>query len=248
MPIRAVVFDLFDTVVDLHMDQLPEFKLGDRTQRGTTGLLHQAVSEFSGISIEDFSQTVRSLDKEKATELTARGFEYPTYERFQNVCLKLELPVEPLAQTLTDIHMTGIYDCASYLEHHVEVLEALRRSTKTAICSNFSYSPTALKVLGASKLLPHFDAISISDAVGFRKPRPEIFHATLRELGVDAGEALHVGDRLDADVSGAVGVGMIPVWITRRVSEPEARLADHAGPEPHHVIEDLSELLRIVDA
>jgi len=247
MSIRAVVFDLFDTVVDLRMDQLPEYQLDGRSQRGTTGLLHQAVLEHQDISIEDFSRAMRALDKEKMQSLLARGFEYPTYERFENLCQHLELPVEPLAQTLTEIHMDSIYDCAIYLEHHVEVMQAMRRRTKTAICSNFSYSPTALKVLGTSKLLSHFDAISISDAVGYRKPRPEIFHATLRELAVDPEEALHVGDRLGADVSGAVGVGMVPVWITRRVSDPEAKLSEHDGPEPQHVIEDLSELLKIVE-
>ena len=40
---------------------------------------------------------------------------------------------------------------------------------------------------------------------------------------------------------------MVPVWITRRVSDPEAKLSEHDGPEPQHVIEDLSELLKIVE-
>ena len=247
MAIRAVLFDLFDTVVDLHMDRLPEYEAAGGPQRGTTGLLHEAVREFSDIPLDRFSSEMRGLDREKAQALYARGFEYPTYERFQNLCEHLELPVEPLAQTLTDIHMQAIYDCSTYLEHHVEVLEQLKDEVKTAICSNFSYSPTALRVLDAASLLPHFDAISISDAVGFRKPRPEIFHQTLRELGVEPSEALHVGDRLDADVSGAFGAGLKTVWITRRVEDPDAKLREHSGPAPTHVIEDLEQIHALLD-
>ena len=247
MAIRAVLLDLFDTVVDLHMDRLPEYRAGDSTQRGTTGLLHAAVAEYSDISLEDFSRELRGLDREKMQSLFARGFEYPTYERFQNLCVHLQVPVEPLAQTLTDIHMQAVFDCSEFHEHHVEVMQRLRGRVKTAICSNFSYSPTALRVLDSAALLPHFDAISISDAVGYRKPRPEIFHETLRELGVTPAEALHVGDRLDADVAGAFGAGLQTAWITRRVDDPEAKLEEHAGPEPSHVIEDLAELDDILD-
>ena len=40
---------------------------------------------------------------------------------------------------------------------------------------------------------------------------PRIFDAALGVLGVAPGEALHVGDRLDADVGGAAGAGMTTV-------------------------------------
>ena len=86
----------------------------------------------------------------------------------------------------------------------------------------------------------------ISEDVGIRKPRAEIFHATLRKLGVEPGEALHVGDRLEADVAGAAGVGMEAVWITRRARDPEAALAVHRGPPPAHTIADLDALREIV--
>jgi putative hydrolase of the HAD superfamily len=44
--------------------------------------------------------------------------------------------------------------------------------------------------------------------VGHAKPRPEPFHAALAALGVDAADALHVGDIERTDVRGALGVGM----------------------------------------
>jgi FMN phosphatase YigB (HAD superfamily) len=55
-----------------------------------------------------------------------------------------------------------------------------------------------------------------------RKPRPEIFHLALDELGVKPERALFVGDRLVADIRGARDVGMRTVqamWYRAEESE-----------------------------
>jgi putative hydrolase of the HAD superfamily len=75
-----------------------------------------------------------------------------------------------------------------------------------------------------------------------RKPRPEIFAEALRRLEIAPEQALHVGDNLDADVAGAAALGIRTAWLTRRVSDPLAALARHAGPEPDLTIADLAEL------
>jgi FMN hydrolase / 5-amino-6-(5-phospho-D-ribitylamino)uracil phosphatase len=90
------------------------------------------------------------------------------------------------------------------------LLEALRgRGLKLALVSNTA-SPHWLMqpVLERQGLVERLDAILLSSEVGKRKPHPAIFKAALDELGVDASEALHVGDRLEADVLGAARVGM----------------------------------------
>jgi putative hydrolase of the HAD superfamily len=130
--------------------------------------------------------------------------------------------------------------------HHADVLAALRaRGVALAVCSNFSHSQTALAVLEAAGLRWHFDAILVSDAVGWRKPRPEIFRATLGALGAAPAETLHVGDSLSADVAGAAALGMRTAWLTRRVPEPEAALAKHEGPRPDHVVADLAQIAEL---
>jgi putative hydrolase of the HAD superfamily len=117
---------------------------------------------------------------------------------------------------------------------------------RLAVCSNFSHSQTAFAVLEAAGLRWSFDAVVISDAVGFRKPRPEIFRATLGALGTEPEETLHVGDNLAADVAGAAALGMRTAWITRRVAKADEALAKHAGAKPDHVLADLRELFEIV--
>ena len=97
-------------------------------------------------------------------------------------------------------------------------------------------------MLEQAGLLEHFDPVVISEDVGIRKPRAEIFQAVLAGVGVAPAQVLHVGDSLDADVSGAAPLGMATAWLTRRVRDPEAALREYEGPKPDHVIGDLAEL------
>ena len=61
--------------------------------------------------------------------------------------------------------------------------------------------------------LKDWDSVTISCEVGVEKPGREIFLAALRTAGVEAGEAVHVGDSRAEDVAGAEAVGMRAVWV-----------------------------------
>ena len=92
----------------------------------------------------------------------------------------------------------------------VALLDALRdRGLKTGLVSNSMDPPwILLRDLDEQELAERLDATVFSSEVGVRKPRPEIFQVALERLDVSAEGALFVGDRLDADVRGARGVGM----------------------------------------
>ncbi|MEM1091608.1 MAG: HAD-IA family hydrolase [Pseudomonadota bacterium] len=51
--------------------------------------------------------------------------------------------------------------------------------------------------------------------VGVAKPAPAIFEHALAALELAPHEVLHVGDHLEADVAGALRVGMRAVWLNR---------------------------------
>ena len=87
-----------------------------------------------------------------------------------------------------------------------------------------------------------FDAVVVSDEVGWRKPRRDIFDAALARLGVRPEESLFVGDRADMDVLGAQRLGMDAAWINRDV-EP---LPPGVAP-PTYEIRDLGELASILN-
>jgi putative hydrolase of the HAD superfamily len=65
------------------------------------------------------------------------------------------------------------------------------------------------------------DAAVSSGAHGKTKPHPTIFLAALERLGVDAADAVMVGDSVDDDVDGARAVGMRAILLDRDGRYPE---------------------------
>jgi FMN hydrolase / 5-amino-6-(5-phospho-D-ribitylamino)uracil phosphatase len=57
----------------------------------------------------------------------------------------------------------------------------------------------------------------------YMKPHPSIFAAALASAGVEAGEAVMVGDSLKHDVRGALGAGLRAVWLRRSGEDSTAR-------------------------
>lgn len=246
--VRAIVFDLFDTLVDLHMDRLPEVVIGGERLRSTYGLLHAALAGRADVTLEHFATTLRALDRELAVVMHRERREVPTRARFGELLRRLGVDAPGLVETLTDVHMSALFGHVDVLPHHAGVLATLRERVPLGVCSNFTHAPMALRVLDEAGLMPHLDEIVISEEVGVRKPRPEIFEETARRLGVAPAEMLHVGDNLDADVAGAAGIGALTAWVTRRVRNPHRALQAHTGPLPRLRVHDLSELPALVDA
>ncbi|MGH7865074.1 MAG: HAD family hydrolase [Candidatus Binataceae bacterium] len=91
------------------------------------------------------------------------------------------------------------------------VLEGLRRRFRIAVVSNFYGNLD--RVLADGGLTPFVDAAIDSSLVGFAKPDPRIFKAALNAIGVDASNAVMVGDSLDKDCAPARLLGIRTVWL-----------------------------------
>lgn len=239
MPIRALSFDLFDTLVDLDMSGVP--------LQETLDALHAAVAPHTELDRAGFAAAARGADRELREERYPAGREIATEERFAVVLERIGVKVPGLVETLTGVHMDVLRDRVSVPPHHVGLLRRLRERGPVGLCSNFTHAPTARRILDESELTAHLDPIVISVDVGLRKPRPEIFESLLRGLGCPPASTLHVGDNLQADVAGAAALGMRTAWLTRRVPDPDAALAAYGGPAPDHVIADLEEIPELLE-
>jgi FMN phosphatase YigB (HAD superfamily) len=92
----------------------------------------------------------------------------------------------------------------------VDTLGHLRRcGLELAVVANFDL--TLADRLAHLGLDSWFSAVVTPAAAGAAKPDPAIFHAALREVGVSADRALHVGDGA-ADESGAQAAGIHFEW------------------------------------
>lgn len=91
------------------------------------------------------------------------------------------------------------------------LLEYLKGRYRLGIVSNFYGNLES--ILKGEGLLELFDVVVDSGLVGVTKPDPRIFREALESLGVDAANALMVGDSLGRDMRGAEGLGMPHAWL-----------------------------------
>jgi putative hydrolase of the HAD superfamily len=128
-----------------------------------------------------------------------------------------------------------------YLDPNTEnILLTLHGKYKLGIISNFAIPECVDNLLKNHGLTELLDAVVVSAAVNKRKPSPEIFVNTLKKLGVSADETVFVGDTLDADVEGAKRVGIKAIYIQRRIENAEGHV------KPDKTIKSLEELPAIL--
>jgi putative hydrolase of the HAD superfamily len=87
----------------------------------------------------------------------------------------------------------------------------------------------------------YFDDYIFSTDVGLRKPHPKIFKIALSNLGVDAAEAMYVGNSIVQDIKGAKGVGM------KAVLKRSGYCPYEDGVTPDHTVTALSEVDDLIE-
>ena len=245
--IRGIVFDLFDTLVDFDHARLSAVEHSGRpvpatTHRLFTRLEAAAATQGHALSIHDVVDLQREVDASLRVETLDRGLELPTTRRFQALLDRIGVVTPGLAEALTADYMDVLLEVVRTPDHHETVLAGLAVGYELGLCSNFSHGATARDVLSGAGLDAHLGTIVISEEIGVRKPRPQIFQAVAESMGIAPDEILHVGDSLEADVAGASAAGMRTVWLTRRIARPEEALETYSGPPPDFSLEDLLDL------
>ena len=91
---------------------------------------------------------------------------------------------------------------------------------------------------------PYVDVWGVSALVGHEKPSPELFTWCLDRAGCSAGQAVHVGNRLDTDVRPAAALGLGTVWVLRGEA-PDHPTAEQLA-EPDLAVPDLTGLADVL--
>lgn len=141
--------------------------------------------------------------------------------------------------------------CPSFVkpfEDTQETLEGLKaRGLKLGIITNsFLTAQMRRAELAAHGLEDYFEVILTCSDVGRPKPHPSIFWRGLEALGVEAHEAVFVGDSLKADIRGAKAAQLTSVHFFDRARRGETILKGVSdGDRPDYTITRLRELLSL---
>ncbi|HET6354823.1 HAD family hydrolase [Streptomyces sp.] len=96
----------------------------------------------------------------------------------------------------------------------VPVLDLLADGYRHAVLSNSSLhnQDRKLRVLGVRD---RFEAVVCAVELGVSKPAPEAFHAACEALALPPEEVAYVGDQPDIDAQGAMAAGLTGIWLDR---------------------------------
>jgi putative hydrolase of the HAD superfamily len=212
--IDAVFFDLGDTLVDL--------------REGDGNYLARVIARAGRVYDVIVSRCPPLPDRREFSERLAHGTEafylaavarqqgVNIYDTLRYLFAEMGIPEsDELIQDGGDAFCRGRSALAPLRTGAEEVLAKLNaQGLRLGVISN-TLQPgwAADEALASRGLLQMFTARAYSSEVRVAKPHPAIFRAALDAMGVSPGRAVHVGDRLVADVAGAQGVGMRAVLI-----------------------------------
>lgn len=207
--IKAVFFDLYYTLVryDPPREELQAMALRDFGIDVGPEVLRRPLTVADDFIYRELASS--SLAQRSTKDKTA------LYARYQQIVLG-EAGIEASEQLVLGL-LAKMRQFDMKLVLFDDVLPALtdlkERGLILGLISNVDRNMTPLlNELGLASLL---QVVVTSQDVGSSKPQPEIFREALRRAGVQASEALYVGDQYEIDIIGARNAGMEGVLLDR---------------------------------
>lgn len=118
---------------------------------------------------------------------------------------------DEMIDILSKEYITYLADHNELFDNAIAVLDYLKPQYKMHIITN-GFQEVQYRKLHNSKLLPFFDQVITSEKVGVKKPNPVIFKYALELTGAGAHESVMIGDNFEADILGAMNVGMQAIF------------------------------------
>ena len=195
MKYKAVIFDLFGTLI-------PNFS--EKEYRRIIKRMASVVSAPPEQFWEQWTATFRE---------SIIGV-FPDYSaKIKHICSKLG--VNPEQDKIAEaVQILLDYEALSMVPRSeaVEVLSTLKqKGYKIGLISDCS--PNTIKLWQKTSLKPFFEVTIFSSAVGLKKPDPQIYQMATEQLKVKPEDCLYIGDSSSRELTGALKVGMHPVWI-----------------------------------
>jgi HAD superfamily hydrolase (TIGR01549 family) len=131
--------------------------------------------------------------------------------------LSIQIPKGLRAEVLMQFKQAALLDPPRLTPDALETLRFAASKYRVGLISDSGITPGTFlrKILLGHQVLKYFDYSVFSDENGFNKPHKTMFKKMLSGLGVKPHEAVHVGDLLQTDVTGAKASGMKAIWLNK---------------------------------
>lgn len=161
------------------------------------------------------------------------------WKRMWRTLVDFNITDEKLAKEMSDHYLDILPTKTHLFPHCTTLLQYLKaKSYPMHLITNGFETTQHLKIKNSG--IDHFfTEVITSEQAGIMKPHLAIFEYAMNKVNTTADKAIMVGDTLEVDILGARDAGMDTVYFNPAAPHTEAI-------RPSYVIEDLSELMKIL--
>ena len=236
--IKAVTFDLWDTIVHDDSDEPKRKAKGLRSKKAERRhLLWEALNKQAPIGA---AEVMLAYDVADAAFNRVWHDQHVTWrigERLEVAMKGLgrSLPAEEFAELQRKHEEMEVDIRPDLIPGIAEALAEIHGRYRTCIVSDAIVSPGRClrQLLASYDLARHFDGFAFSDEVGHSKPHKSMFDSAARQMGVAVEEMVHIGDRDHNDVKGPQKLGMKAILFTATRAVDKERTSADAICERH---------------
>jgi putative hydrolase of the HAD superfamily len=228
--ITTVIFDLDGTLIE-HTWQL---------SRICEALFTHFASDLAPVSQTEFFEIYWSKSEDMWYMMVEGALDGNTAARYGYVNTLRTLGQDvSLAETMLEYWIELVLEEAVPFDDTFAVLDVVRRHYATGILTN-GFINLQRRKIEKYNLASYVDFTLVSEEAGYHKPDKQAFLAALSLAGNAVPQrTVYVGDNLEADIKGALGAGITPIFFNAR--------DDQEPPEGVIKMRKLSELLGLLE-
>lgn len=229
MSYKAIIFDLDNTLLN--------FEICER--QAILGALEACTIslDLHGISENVFLQVFETYNSKYWRHREIFSPSELIEMSYRSTLAELDIQTDKISNLIQSFW--HIFNHFAVMEPDVnEVLTVLAGNYRLAVITN-GFVSAQLPRMQAAGIEHFFEEVVVSEAIGFAKPSPEIFHHALSRLNLTPAEVIYVGDSLKHDYAGATQVKMDFCYYNRK----NQNLPQEAKPK--FMINELLNLLEL---
>ncbi len=238
--LKGAIFDLGETLMHLTVtwEQVKEWRMK---------AIYEAFTEHEvSLDLDDLKREYLRLHKEES-EYAARTLEeIEIRESFVKLFDRLGVKPRQRPEMGDLVKRFFALESESWVIFPgiTEMLQQVRDlGLRMGLLSNARNDWAVREIMERLGLTRYFDVILTSAGLGVRKPRPEPFREMLKMLAIAPAEAVMVGNSMEADVAGAVPLGIKTIRVKFGNSVDELKIDLEVTVDPDVTVSAVSDVV-----
>jgi len=234
--IKAIIFDFIGTLTNVK-----NYSLEDSKTKLCMAIVEAGFNVNAESFLESYSQSHEKYRIIRYQELVEVTNAIWISEALNSLGFKTN-PEDTRIKTAVNVFFEDYLNSLELRPYVKKLLNKVSIEYKLGLISNFTYAPVihaGIRKLGINQF---FNAVLVSEEVGWRKPSIKIFEETLRRLDAIAEETVYVGDSPLEDIKGAKAIGMKTIFVPSQFYSLESLYESRQKPDA--IMKDTRELYK----